>query len=42
LFGAQKAEESVLLEAVAKEWLMKTLQSGKFLAGDVVNYKVQR
>jgi hypothetical protein len=29
----QEAEESPLLEAVAREWLMKTQQAGKRLNG---------
>jgi hypothetical protein len=33
---SEKAEESPLLEAVTKEWLVKTLQAGKALAGAVV------
>jgi hypothetical protein len=37
-----EAEESQLLEAVAKKWLMKTQQAGKFLADAVVNYEVWR
>jgi hypothetical protein len=31
-----EAHESALLEAVAREWLMKTQQAGKGLAGAVV------
>jgi hypothetical protein len=31
-----EAEESPLLKAVAKEWLVKTQQAGKDLAGAVV------
>jgi hypothetical protein len=33
---ASEDEESPLLEAVAREWLMKTQQAGKGLAGTVV------
>jgi hypothetical protein len=33
-------EESLLLEAVARERLMKTQHAGKSLAGAVVIYKV--
>jgi hypothetical protein len=29
----RKAEESPLLEAIAREWLMKTQQAGKRLSG---------
>jgi hypothetical protein len=32
----REAEESTLLEAVAKERLVKTQQAGKGLAGDVI------
>jgi hypothetical protein len=32
----REAEESPLLEAVAREWLVKTQQAGKSLAGAVV------
>jgi hypothetical protein len=38
----QEAEESPLLKAVAREWLLKTLQAGKGLAGAVVICKVWR
>jgi hypothetical protein len=31
-----EAEESALLEAVVREWLVKTQQAGKGLAGGVV------
>jgi hypothetical protein len=34
--GAHEAEESPLLEATAREWLVKTQQAGKGLAGAVV------
>jgi hypothetical protein len=33
---AREAEESLLLEAAAREWLLKTQQAGKNLAGAVV------
>jgi hypothetical protein len=39
---ARKAEESPLLDAVAKKRLVKTQQAGKGLAGAVVNCKVMR
>jgi hypothetical protein len=39
---ALEAEESPLLEAVARERLVKTQQAGKFLAGAVVNCEYQR
>jgi hypothetical protein len=32
----REAEESPLLEAVAREWLMKTQQAGKGLSGAVI------
>jgi hypothetical protein len=32
---AREAEESPLLEAVAREWLVKTQQAGKCLSGAV-------
>jgi hypothetical protein len=36
--GAREAEESPLLEAVAREWLVKTQMAGKGLAGaDVIS-----
>jgi hypothetical protein len=35
-----EAEESPLLEAVTREWLVKTQQGGKYLAGAVVICKV--
>jgi hypothetical protein len=37
-----EANESPLLEAVNREWLMKTQQAGKSLAGTVVICKVWR
>jgi hypothetical protein len=37
-----EAEESPLLEAIAREWLVKTLQAGKGLVGAVVICKVWR
>jgi hypothetical protein len=33
---ACETEESLLLEAVAREWLVKTQETGKSLAGSVV------
>jgi hypothetical protein len=39
---AREAEESPLLEAVARELLVKTQQAGKCLASAVVNCKVWR
>jgi hypothetical protein len=38
----QEAEESPLLEAIAREWLLKTQQAGKGLVGAVVICKVWR
>jgi hypothetical protein len=35
-----EAEESPLLDAVAREWLVKTQQAGKDLAGAVVNFRL--
>jgi hypothetical protein len=35
-----EAEESPLSEAVAREWLVKTQQAGKSLAGAVVIYEL--
>jgi hypothetical protein len=40
--GAQEAEESLLLEAVTRERLVKTQQAGKGLAGAVVNCQLWR
>jgi hypothetical protein len=37
-----ETEESLLLEAVTREWLVKTLQDGKGLAGVMGIYKVHR
>jgi hypothetical protein len=37
-----EAEESPLLEAVAREWLVKTQQAGKGLVGAVVTYELWR
>jgi hypothetical protein len=37
---SREAEESSLLEAVARERLLKTQQAGKGLAGAVVIYEV--
>jgi hypothetical protein len=34
--SSREAEESPLLEAVAKEWLMKTQQAGKRVSGSMV------
>jgi hypothetical protein len=36
MMGAREAEESPMLEAVARERLLKTQQAGKGLAGAVV------
>jgi hypothetical protein len=38
----REAEESPLLEAFAREWLVKTQQAGKLLADALVNCKVWR
>jgi hypothetical protein len=38
----QEAEESPLLEAVARERLVTTKEAGKGSAGAVVNYKVSK
>jgi hypothetical protein len=38
----REAEESILLESVAKERLVKTQQAGKCLAGAVVIYELWR
>jgi hypothetical protein len=35
-----EAEESPLLEVVAREWLMKTQQAGKCVAGAVLIYEL--
>jgi hypothetical protein len=37
---ACEAEESPLLDAIAKEWLVKTKQAGKGLSGPVVIWEV--
>jgi hypothetical protein len=39
---ARETEESSQLEAVAKEWLLKTQQDGKGLTGAVVICKLWR
>jgi hypothetical protein len=39
---AREAEESPLLEAIAREWLVKTQQAGKGLVGAVVIFELWR